>query len=246
MNRRVLGITALTVAVAALTLGGPAIARSVADFARNAGHVDGIKAVTSQKCGRQQTPLSSPDCSSRANKLVAANKKGYLPNDIIRVAPDAAQLGGESASRYAQECGGAAISGFAQVPADVASDWAEVEGYGFVHGYGGPINKDTGKPSIDTCQANAVKARHVAVGVYEVSFFGSAACQYGNPQPGFTIPAVATVNDPRALTISYTTRPECDPQQGLVQEVRIFDSNGASTDAGFTMTILKSATILYP
>jgi hypothetical protein len=70
--------------VAALTAGGPAIAGSVVDFARNADKVDGRHAV-----GAGASP------TERAGKLAATNGAGRLPSDIIAHAPDSDRLGGQ-------------------------------------------------------------------------------------------------------------------------------------------------------
>jgi hypothetical protein len=61
---------------------GPSIASAAYD-AVNARKVDGLSAV---KAGAT--------VKHRAGKLVAANKHGRLPNDIIKTAPDATRLGG--------------------------------------------------------------------------------------------------------------------------------------------------------
>lgn len=75
------GVCLLLVA-AGLSNAGPGI---------NAGSVDGFHAIgATDKAGK------------RSNKLVAANGKGRLPNNIIKKAPDAARLGGIRAAAFAR------------------------------------------------------------------------------------------------------------------------------------------------
>jgi hypothetical protein len=82
------GTTALVAAsVAALTAGGPAVAGSIVDFARNSDKVDGKHAVGAG--------ASAPE---RAGKLVATNSAGRLPNNIIAQAPDSQKLAGQNLS----------------------------------------------------------------------------------------------------------------------------------------------------
>lgn len=82
-------VIAAVVITAVLVGGGPTIAAMVFD-AQNANKVDGLHAKKFSKKAK-----------ARRNKLVAANKKGYLPNNIIRMAPNAKKLGGQAASLYA-------------------------------------------------------------------------------------------------------------------------------------------------
>lgn len=78
-------ITALVVA------GGPALAATVVDFAKNAGAVDGKKAVS-----------ANASVVQRKGKLVATGAlSGQLPNNIIAKAPDSARLGGTRLSDLA-------------------------------------------------------------------------------------------------------------------------------------------------
>lgn len=78
----------VAMATAAITAGGPAIAASIADYARNADQVDGKHAVG-----------AATTSAKRAGKLVATNSSGRLPNNIIAKAPDAAKLNGRSAAQ---------------------------------------------------------------------------------------------------------------------------------------------------
>lgn len=78
-------------AVAAVTAGGPAVAGSVVDFAKNAGTVDGLSAV------RAGAPAAA-----QKGRLVATNATtGTLPASVIGTAPDAARLGGVPVAGFA-------------------------------------------------------------------------------------------------------------------------------------------------
>jgi hypothetical protein len=80
----------VAMAVAMVTAGGPALARTVVDFAKNAGKVDGKKAVG-----------ANSSIHHRKGKLVATSKTtGRLPNNIIAKAPNAAKLSGHPASDF--------------------------------------------------------------------------------------------------------------------------------------------------
>ena len=68
---------------------GPTLARAAYD-AVNADKVDGKHAVSA----------AAPP-TKRANKLVATNRNGRLPNNIIERAPDADRLGGKAPSDFA-------------------------------------------------------------------------------------------------------------------------------------------------
>jgi hypothetical protein len=70
---------AIAACVGALASGRPIVAAAVVNYARNADKVDGKYAV-------------GASASSRAGKLVATNKNGLLPNNIIAQAPDSAGL----------------------------------------------------------------------------------------------------------------------------------------------------------
>jgi len=86
--------TAKLVIVALLAAGAavaaPAAARQVTD-ALNADRVDGFHAVK-----------SGTAVARRRGKLVATSKKGFLPNNIIKTAPNAKKLGGVPARGYAR------------------------------------------------------------------------------------------------------------------------------------------------
>ena len=84
-------LTTIVVAMitAAATVGAPAVAASIADYARNADKVDDRHAVG-----------SGASAADRAGKLVATNGDGRLPNDIISKAPDAHRLDGRDSSEF--------------------------------------------------------------------------------------------------------------------------------------------------
>jgi hypothetical protein len=68
---------------------GPSVARAAREVI-NADKVDGKSAVSAG---------ASPD--KRAGKLVATDRNGRLPDDVIQQAPDAAKLGGKSPAAFA-------------------------------------------------------------------------------------------------------------------------------------------------
>lgn len=244
MKRRV-GLLLGTVLMAALVGGGPAIARSVADFARNAGRLDGHKAVPSGSCPTPRPyPYSKPTCPERSRKLLVTNRDGFLADNVIQDAPDAAQLGGYGPERYVMECGDNAIAGFAQVPSDVGPDWAQVRGFGFTSASGGPVGED-GKPLIDSCSGTSAFAKRISTGVYQVAVYAHAGCNYQSPLPNSTIPAQVTVNDTRNLNATYVTV-SCDQDKGPIEEVHIYDDAGSPTDASFTLTTFEPVRFLYP
>jgi hypothetical protein len=89
--RRYAELFGVAAAAAILTMAGPAVARTIADFAENSDKVDGKHAVG-----------SSSTIAARKGKLVATSRKtGRLPNNIIKKAPDAARLGGKRPRAYA-------------------------------------------------------------------------------------------------------------------------------------------------
>ena len=88
--RRYGGYIIAGIVASALTAGGPAVAGSIVDYAKNTDKVDGKHAVA-----------SSATVANRANKLVATNSDGRLPNNIVAKAPDAAKLGGKPPTAFA-------------------------------------------------------------------------------------------------------------------------------------------------
>src|SRR5437016_4412373 len=87
-------VTALLVAAA------PAAARAIVDFARDAGHVDGFRAVASKATLQR-----------RSGKLVATNRHGYLPSDIVRRAENSRRLGSVPPYAYQRSCSPGTIGG---------------------------------------------------------------------------------------------------------------------------------------
>jgi len=81
-------VVVAVVVTAALVGGGPSLAAMVFD-AKNADKVDGIHAKKFTKKAKK-----------RRKKLVATNKKGFLPNNIIRAANNARRLGGIGPTGY--------------------------------------------------------------------------------------------------------------------------------------------------
>jgi hypothetical protein len=90
--------------VAAICLGAglaaPAVASTVADFAKNAGKVDGKSAVS-----------STASVAKRKGKLVATSSTtGRLPDNIIGKAPDANLLDGKDSTAFAPEGAGLSLT----------------------------------------------------------------------------------------------------------------------------------------
>src|SRR6266511_3481580 len=85
------------VLTAALTAGGPALAQTIADFARNADKLDGRDSVS---C------TSAP--AKRALRYVAACQNGRLPNNIIAKARNSEKLDGRDSSKFLAASGKAA------------------------------------------------------------------------------------------------------------------------------------------
>ena len=85
-------LTTILVAMvtAAITAGGPAIAATIADYAKNSDKVDGQHAVG-----------AGASVAERAGKLVATNSDGRLPNNIITKALDANKLDGRDSTFFA-------------------------------------------------------------------------------------------------------------------------------------------------
>ena len=89
--RRHLPVAITIVLSALLASAAPSIAAAVqkALFAENSDRVDGIHA----------KPYTT-NAAQREKKLVGANNSGYLPNNIIKKAPDSNELNGLETSRY--------------------------------------------------------------------------------------------------------------------------------------------------
>lgn len=213
--------------VAAVTAGGPVIARTVADFARNADRVDGRHAVG---------PRVS--LQKRAGKVVATNKKGRLPNNIIRKAPrarDADRLGGFGPTAFVHGCQPGALRGQAHVPQDVGSTFERVPGFGTT--FGGPVNLDG-----TNCHVGEAMARRVAPGTYEARL-ALVAWTCTEPLPDDIVTAIVSVQSAEPLVPTY--EPACENNSVSVR-VRIADLNGAAQDAPFTVALLDENGIPIP
>lgn len=214
----------LSMLVVVLLLGSaaPAISRAVVQYARDADKVDGRHAV-------------GPRASStrRAGKLVATNRKGLLPNNIIRKAPDSRALGGMSADRYTTECDPGSVAGVAAVeaPANLSAEWTSINGYMFVHTIGGA------PPGVDRCELAPLQARRVTTGVYDIDVGEE-------PPVCFTqyLPAVIT---PHAGSPVYATHETvCD--EGVVIRVSLWDHDGNPIEVPFDVAVLQPVVIGLP
>lgn len=230
---RAIRIGALVLGTALVLTAAPAVARTVVDYARNAGHVDGLRAVS-----------ADTSVHDRAGKLVATNAHGELPNGIIHRARDSARLGGIPATAYQQACSPGTIAGFAQVPGDVGAQWTQVAGYGHSIFTVGPVRQ--GYPPF--CRPETAFARHVSTGLYQVALNSTLAslCQGADvPPAGQPLPAVVSVTSPNELVATYTT--VCDPQErGFEEQVAIATPGGVPTDAGFTIATLEPVQVAEP
>lgn len=227
---------AVTVAVALVALAAPVAAQSVVDYARNAGHVDGISAVH-----------ATTSVSHRGGKLVATDNRGYLPDGIVKKVPRAVnshRLGGRSSAAFAQQCGDGAVLGRAVVPADVASAYENVPGFATV--LGGPPDTRTGTQ----CHLARAQAEHVGVGTYRVRlatvFEQDAACSAD--LPAIDAAALITVRSDSGAPLTATYRPICDStiNNVVVDEVHITSQAGAPTDATFAVELVAAGGVPLP
>lgn len=231
MNReRLIWSTALVIVVV-LSGSVPAVARAIADYARNSDRVDGIHAVDAR------TPPSD-----RAGKLIATNGRGRLPDHIVRRvrrADNADTVDNYDSARLIKSCQPGAVTGFATVPAGLSSGWTEVTGFGTIRGIGGPP-PPPGYPG-DSCSSTSPQARRPATGTYEVDPFREPfLCEVISTPPDA---ATVSVRDTRPLFATYERR--CT-EEGILFTVRVFDDAGTPVDAAFTLTLLDAPTILYP
>lgn len=207
---------------AAVTAGTPVVARTVADFARNADKVDGRHAVG-----------AGASIEKRVGKLVATNGSGHLPNDIIRKAPEANnadRLGGLGAGTFARSCGAGTLRGHAHVPRDVASDFTDVPGFSTT--YGGPI-----EPDGTICHIGPARARRFSTGIYDVRL-ASIAWSCDSDLPPGIVTAVVTVESASPLAATY--EPVCDAI-GVLVRVHITDLAGVPQDAAFSVALLDES-----
>lgn len=226
-------VAATAVAVAA----APAAARTVVQFARNAGHVDGFRAVAFVTCPNPNPGGSPRPCPARKGVLVATNGHGFLPNDIIRRATDSAELGGKPPDRFAQMCADGSVTGFAQVPGDTPTAWTKVDGYGHSLLEGGPF------PGLFLCTRFAPKARQPSPGVFLLNL--NEACNVPSQPSTGPVAAVVTVASRQELVATYTT--VCGgPHKQRMERVVVRTPDGTPTSADFTIAELEPVTILAP
>jgi hypothetical protein len=204
------------------------VAQAIMEKARNADKVDGFHAVGART-----------DIEDRGRRLVATNRRGFLPNEIVRrvrTAADADRLGGLGPRAYIERCAGGSLRGQAIVRSDVGSTYEVVDGFSTF--LGGPVDPDTGG-----CHTIEIRARRVSTGVYRVKLgnFGLFECPDVRSD---SIGAVVTVSNLGDAPLIADYRPVCD--DGGVAEVRIFDLDGQPQDAGFTMAVLSNKHIPVP
>jgi hypothetical protein len=217
-------LVALAAVVGAWAL--PAAAREVVDYAKNAGAVDGFSAVG----------YSSDD---RDQKLVATNRNGHLPNDIIKKAPEAQRsdyLRQFGPSAFVQRCQAGSLRGQAYVSPTIGTEMEKVPGFGTL--YGGPVSLDG-----HVCHGRDAKARKVSVGVYDVDV-AEVGWQCDQPFDGiFLLSAVVTVESAEPLVSTY--EPFCE-SGSVYTRVHIFDVDGTAQDAPFSVALLKAQGIPIP
>ena len=215
---------ALVAVVAAWVL--PAAAREVVDYAKSAGAVDGFSAVGH----------SSDD---RTQKLVATNRNGHLPNDIIKKAPNAQRsdyLRQFGPTAFVHRCQAGSLRGQAYVSPTVGTEMEKVPGFGTLNG--GPVSLDG-----HVCHVRDAEARKVDVGVYDVD---AAAVDWQCDQPLdgiFLLSAVVTVESAEPLMSTY--EPFCE-SGSIYTRVHIFDLDGTPQDAPFTVGLLNAQGIPIP
>jgi len=231
---RTAAIVAATVIALAAT---PAAARTIVAFARNAGHVDGLRAVAFVTCPPPNPGGTPQACPARDHVLVATNGHGFLPNDIIRQATDSAELGGKGPGRFAQMCADGSVTGFAQVPGDTPSTWTKVHGYGHSLLVGGPF------PGLFLCSRFDPQARQASPGVYLLNL--NEECNVPSLPPAGTVSAVVSVTSTQELVATYTT--VCGgPHHLRMERVVVRTPGGTPTSADFTIAELEPITILAP
>lgn len=230
MNRTHVGWMITAIVVASLW-NAPAIADVVADFAKDSHRVDGMHAVRAD-AGRDE----------RANKLVATNKKGLLPNYIVRyvsTSENTDTIDYYDSARLVKSCNAGSIAGHAYVPSDVGADWTQVQGVGMTRSTGGPPPPPE-HPN-DACAVGTPDARRLSAGTYEIRLFDNiVSCDFADQ---VSPAAIVSVRDSRALFATY----ERDCTDAFVTfRVHVFDHSGTVTDASFTLTALESPSILLP
>lgn len=211
-------------------LGAPAVARRIVDYARDSDRVDGFHAVG-----------SGASAEKRAKALVATNKRGRLPNYLVRrvaKADNASKLDNFSAERIVKTCRGGALAGYAFVDGSIGAEFTEVEGFADLRIIGGPP-PPPGTPE-DGCSSYVPRARRAAAGTYEVvPYTTSLPCSATQVSEAVLL----SVRDARPLTATYESR--CS-DGGLTYSIYVFDRDGNPVDADFTIALPKAATLLVP
>lgn len=202
----------------------PVLAVSVVRYARNAGRVDGYDAVG-----------SSVSRSRRAEKLVATDSQGFLPDNVIRTAPDARQLGGRPPLAYDPNPCAANVAAHALVPRDASGAAA---GIAFVHV---PAGRDAQGARVFTCDERNVTANRVAPGTYEVDFGGAASCTNGAPPAQMR--TSVTVKSGVGPPLLANTASVCHEDDRMIEVVRVMEASGVPTDASFTIILMGSLPI---
>jgi hypothetical protein len=222
------GLTVLTAfVVAAITAGGPVVAGTIADFARDAHKVDGRHAVG-----------AGASSQKRADKLVATNDKGRLPNKMIRkvsAARDADRVDGFGSTAFVHRCQAGALRGQAQVPTTGGTEFERVTGFSTT--YGGPVDLDG-----NNCHIGEAKARRVSVGIYDVRL-ATVAWSCSEPMPTDIVTALVSIQSAQPTVATY--EPLCESNSVYVR-VRIADLNGVAQDAPFSAALLDENGIPIP
>lgn len=222
------GLTVLTAfIVAAITAGGPVVAGTIADFARDAHKVDGRHAVGARASSQK-----------RAGKLVATNDKGRLPNNIIRkasAARDADRVGGFGPTALVHGCQAGALRGRAHIPTTVGTEFERVSGFSTT--YGGPVDLDG-----NSCHIGEATARRVALGTYDVRL-ALEAWTCTEPMPTDIVTALVSVQSAQPMVATY--EPLCE-SNGVYVRVRIADLSGVAQDAPFSVALLDENGIPIP
>lgn len=210
-----------------LLLSAPVIAGSVVRFARNSDKVDGRHAVGAGK-----------STEKRSGKLVATNRSGHLPNNIIRKArkaKEADRLGDYGPTAFVRGCQPGALRGQAHVPVTLGSEFEEVLGFSTIHG--GPISIEG-----TNCHSGKATARRISTGVYDVRL-AVVGWTCGEPFPPGIITALVTVQSVEPLVSTY--EPICE-NNNVYARVRIAGLDGNSMDAPFSIALLDENGVPIP
>lgn len=214
----------LAVAMAVALVGAPAVARVVADYAKNADKVDGKHAVGAR------APLAK-----RAGRLVATNKQGFFPNNIIKKARDANKLDGIDSDAFQQDYEGVAVvarSGgdFSSIQAAIDSATPNPPQRHLVYVAPGTYNETvTMKPYVDVVGAG----RDVTT--------VSCDCGHSAPDAGATV-TLAPASDLKELTVENSTSESHavavrgdDIDQTLLERLTIRSNGGSAGNVGLSL-----------